>query len=218
MIGSLNRDSLIQTTQVLMSFGLTEDIIRDAIIQGEVERDSATANDPPTRGGFDAYAQRVRVLRDHLVPEGWSADNTKNLCTVVTPDGRHAIAVVTGDGATGMQDMAPQPKYARGDATAYAVVPNQSSFDFYGNVNNRTDTGEQRGPMLWFLLVHRQPGSEQVRMELSLPESITEKGSVSSWHIRHVFEPIDLVGDALISNVSDAEDEIKDLGITRKNS
>ncbi len=170
----------------LVELGLTDDLIREVVVEGEVERDAVTSHDPPSRGGFNAFAQRIRALRDRLVPMGWTYSNTKNLCTVISPNGDEAIVVVTGDRHTGSEVKSPQPKYARGDATAYAVARGQTAFPFL------KEEEPDHAPRLWLLLVHRVHGKDEVRIELSIPDAITDEGFVSKWQLRHIVPPIDL--------------------------
>lgn len=195
----------------LQAQGLTDEVIQSVVIDGEVERDSATVYDPPTRGGFDAYAQRVRRLRELLVALDWRFSNEKNLCTVTSPCGKHSIAIVTGDGFTG-SEHSPQPKYPRGEATTFAAVAN-SQLDLFA-ANDLQASAMSSQPALWFLLVHRSNLTDQVFVELSLPESITPAGTVSSWRHRHCLEPIDLT--IVVSNVHPDPEPQVDVVVRRK--
>ena len=192
------------------SAGLTDDVLVDVILRGEASRDSATLHDPPSRAGFDAYADAVRALRDRLVPEGWAADNTKNVCTVVAPDRTQAVAAMSGGRGVGQPDVTPQPKYPRGPAMTYAVVPNQLAL-FEDNVMPLI-----RGPRLWFLLVYREPGTDVVLAELSMPEAISEGGRVTSWLCRYLLPPIDVDPTPSRAGHDDEPDDSIDVPVSRK--
>src|SRR5687768_13292745 len=86
---------------LLFSAGLTDEILSQAVKLGAAAKGNTTAHDPPTAGGFVQWQHTVRGLRDQLVPIRWTADDEKNFCTIVTPDGRQQIAVMSGNAATG---------------------------------------------------------------------------------------------------------------------
>lgn len=194
----------------LQALGLTDGLIRDVVIRGETERDSASPNDAPTRGGMCAYFERVLAIRELLAEHGWTADNSKNLCTVVSPCGRHAVAVVTGDRFTGRAEADPQPKYPRGTATAYAV--NTAQLNLFGEPE---PAPEQIDRCLWFLLVHRVAGVSEVRVELSLPDAICEKGTVTRWTERNPIEPIDLTVGVEMDDEMQVEETVE-VSVVRK--
>lgn len=133
-----------------------------------------------------AYYERVRALREELVPLGWTLDNTKNFCTTVAPCGGHAVAFISGDAFTGDAEREPQPRYPRGAATAHAV--NKAQLSFFQDDEEPDDTL----PQVWFLVVHRPPGGSEVRVELSLPVAIADDGTVTGWVERHPLQSIDI--------------------------
>lgn len=72
-----------------------------AVMQGYLARNDCTANHPPLYPSFVAWGETVRALREHLAPTGWERNDAKNYSRTVHPNGRIAIAVATGDEATG---------------------------------------------------------------------------------------------------------------------
>ena len=115
------KDGQIEVTNALTELGLTNEILREAILTGEAARDNCTANDPPSAPGFAAWARTVRALREILLPNNWSKNDDNNLSTVVSPDGSFAIAVVTGDEGSGQAGAKPQTKYPKGPATIAVI-------------------------------------------------------------------------------------------------
>ncbi len=168
----------------LNSMGLTQELLHRALIAGESLRDSATIHDPPTRGGFEAWAESVRVLRDELVPLGWTVDDRENVCRVVAPGGTFAIAVLSGDEHTGSRTTEPTTKYRKGAALTRVVEINQEElFPEIGMVPGSPPSGRRT----WFLLRYRT--DDDLRAELSLPELIDD-GRVTRWAARIPLETV----------------------------
>lgn len=195
----------------LQDMGLTDAIIHQVVVRGETERDTVSPLDAPIRGGMNAYCERVLAIRELLAGHGWTADNSKNLCTVVSPCERHAIVVVSGDHFTGLEKANPQPKYPRGTATAYAV--NKSQLSLFGE--DEEQDGEEAKRALWFLLVYRHPGESEARVELSLPDTICEKGTVVRWIERNRLDPVDLTTRVEIDDEEFVEEDVE-VAVVRK--
>src|SRR3954464_7637133 len=71
----------------LAQLGLTVGILHEAIAQGEVARSNCTANHPPMTAGQTAWSETVRALRDQLLAQGWSKDDSGNYSRTIHPDG-----------------------------------------------------------------------------------------------------------------------------------
>lgn len=107
--------------------GLTVEVIHDALRYGEASANSCTANDPPILSGFLRWARTLRGLRDRLAAHGWRRGILLGMPTVVSPDGKVAIAVSTGDEGTGTEADA-RTKYRKGAAAISAIETNQLMF------------------------------------------------------------------------------------------
>ncbi|WP_019657960.1 hypothetical protein [Variovorax atrisoli] len=176
----------------LAQLGLEEDQLAQIVKRGYVAFASCTLNDPPLYPGFTAWATMVRALREYLLPEGWERCDDNNYSLVINPVGTLAIAVATGDGATGCKDAQPTTRSSKGPSTAEAVTSNQLQLDLgfppveVAVSSNEATSEEQR--MTWILLVHRALG--EVRCELSLPTSMGEDGRVDGWRERIILGAI----------------------------
>ena len=170
--------------------GLTEAVLIDAVLRGEARRNEATLLDVPSRGGTEAYFERVLALRQSLCPQSWRLDNDLNYCRVVSPCGRHSIAVASGSAATGDPDMQPETLRGMGDATRMVVQCNmlQLALAFPGAKFVRP----KPKVFTWVLLTHRDGPS--VCAELSLPSHISEDGFVCRWEARYILDDINLGG------------------------
>lgn len=116
----------------LADLGLEETSIAEVVRRGYGVFISATANDPPLFPGFAAWAQMVRALREYLLPQQWERSDENNYSLVINPAGTVAIAVATGDDATGTTNANPTTKSSKGPSTVEAVTSNQFqlSLDF----------------------------------------------------------------------------------------
>src|ERR1700736_3053129 len=85
----------------LRELGVTAEVLREAVSNGQEASSRTTPNDPIILAGFLGWAKAVGYLRDLLGVEGWEACRDGGYETTVRPDKRIAIAVATGDGATG---------------------------------------------------------------------------------------------------------------------
>jgi hypothetical protein len=127
----------------------------------------------------------VKELRDILVVNGWRADDDGNFSVVVEPEGKFAIAVATGDEATGTE-KAPKTKYEKGVRTLAAVEQNQMLLFV-----EQLQKAEQSGRETWVLLRRRDPGTHTLMAELSLPAGVVGNRIVK-WSVRIILDPIDL--------------------------
>lgn len=174
----------------LTQLGLEESQLTEVVKRGYLMFVSRTPNDPPLYPGFSAWAMMVRALREYLLAEGWERSDENNYSLVINPVGTVAIAVATGDDATGYADAQPATKSSKGPRTAGAVTSNQLQLDLVFPPVEVAElppvSDEQR--MTWILLVHRAQG--EVRFELSLPTSMGPDGRVDEWQERIIFGAI----------------------------
>lgn len=175
----------------LTELGLEETKLAEIVRRGYVAFASCTPNDPPLFPGFSAWATMVRGLREYLLP-AWQRSDENNYSLVVNPTGDMAIAVATGDEATGRRDAVPTTKSSKGPSTVDAVTSNQMQLELpyvfppVAAPARPASRDEQR--MTWILLVHRARG--EVRCELSLPTSMGMDGRVDGWRERIILSAI----------------------------
>lgn len=199
----------IEVTNALRDLGITEQVIADAVLEGESERDFCSPHHPKTMPGFVSWGSTIRALRDALVVYGWTAREDRNYPTVVNPTGTLAIAVATGDEGTGLPGMFPNVKSSKGSVTKNVVLINQLKLfpDF------AISKGSDRGECLTWLLLRRRDRN-RVYFELSLPASMND-GFIVEWETRILFEPRDIDGDGVYV-IEDNTEQFVDVGVMRK--
>lgn len=173
----------------LAQLGLEEDRLTEIVRRGYVAFASCTPNDPPLYPGFSAWAAMVRGLREYLLP-AWSRCDENNYSLVVNPSDTMAIAVATGDDATGRIDVSPTTKSSKGPSTADAVSSNQLQLELPYIFDSAPAAADDGAPeekrITWIFLVHR--ARDEVRCELSLPTSMGTDGRVDKWRERIILK------------------------------
>lgn len=175
----------------LTALGLDTKVFQEAVKRGQAARNTATSHDPPNAGGLFAYIHTVRALRDHLVPQGWALCSTDNFALTVNPQTSIAVAVAGGDENTGRSEGFPRTRNAKGQRTALAIASNQ--LDFFNDttpVNATHDDDANPACQTWLLLYHSD--QREVRVELSLPTAMDDRGRVSGWRVRNILPAIPL--------------------------
>ncbi len=171
----------------LIELDLSVEILTEAVIYGQMERDGCSSLDPPTFPGTTAWAATNRALRAILMRNrAWTLSNANNFCTTISPTGEVAIAVATGDDGTGREHEASNFKNKRGPTARRAVETNQMLlFEIV-----QADTMPVVPSKTWILLVSRK--ADQVFSEMLLPRSLDESGRVEAWAERIILPTINL--------------------------
>lgn len=172
--------------------GLTEDLLVEALRNGEAVRAEATALDAPMRGGSDAFFEKLRTIRVGLVAHGCGYSNEQNYCTVISPCGGHQIAIAAGTRGTGLPNARPETARPMGPVTGAIISVNRAQLDLF-----RTPTKEPAKMLTWLFLSYRErhPRGDRIYAELSLPEAQTDKRIVCKWRERYIIPPFDLTPD-----------------------
>lgn len=184
----------------LARLDLAEEPLLAAAMQGYLARTNCTANHPPLFPSFVAWGETVRALREQLAPAGWVRNDEKNYSRAVHPEGHIAIAVATGNEATGMSEESPSTKSAKGPSTVEALEANRLQAWLPGiEPPGESNDDEEKQPVTtWMLLVHH--ADNEIRAELSLPYDIGIDGRISVWQERILLRalPLDPVPVAVV--------------------
>lgn len=175
----------------LFELGLSSELLRTAVLAGELGRSFCTANDPPAFAGITGWAVTVRALREELVPLGWRKNDGGNYSRVISPESV-AIVVATGDENTGVVGANPKTKAIKGPATVRAIEANVAQVELFPEFAEAEVSVEVEDASLvtWVLLIHRAEG--ETRCELSMPLQMGLDGRIEHWAERLILLPIGL--------------------------
>lgn len=184
----------------LSQLGLSPSILTESVRQGYLARSRTTANHPKIARGIIMWAEVVAVLREQLRPEGWEKSDKGNYELVVKVEDGLAIAVTTGDDATGIVGVTPSNKCPKGVNTTEAVEVN-NQLDMFSELLPAVE--EIQGFTTWVLLIHL--ATNEVRFELSLPSSISS-GKINGWKERIILPCLPLDDDSVKIELPDLPD------------
>lgn len=195
----------------LAELGLEEGTLSGAVLYGHQQASMLTRHDPALYRGLTPWAKTLRSLREQLAPGpyNWKSVNTHNYETVVNTLGTVAIAVATGDAATGLEDGNPSTTSAKGPETEKAVSGNQLSFVYYAATS---DEAPDIRAQTWLLLQHHDREAKEIRIELSLPNRLDPQGYPADWLERVILQPISLEAPPL----PERKVETIDIPVSRK--
>ena len=177
----------------LAKLGLEVRVLMDALNDGDEARTMTTANDPPMYGGITFWAVAVRSLRGNLLAGRWEKSDAGNYSVVVSPDGRHQIAVSSGNEDTGLRNgKQPKTRNPKGPATSKAIQNNRDQLSFVEELGLRVHAQPASDVLTWIFLFH-DAGSE-IRSELSLPRVLDDELRASEWEMRIILPRIDRDG------------------------
>lgn len=182
----------------LGQLGLDHELLERVLRGADAEARTYTSLDPPHMAGMARFSRTVRLLREELVPHGWTYDNPRNLARTVSPDRRVALVAASGDTATGVPEIVPSTRYERGVATAAAVNRNfvQQPLPIFSDGPDTDDepatdeadgSADASGTTTWLLLYH--VASDEIRAELSVPDSMVD-GFIDTWIERILLPPV----------------------------
>lgn len=184
-------DDPVAASDALTSLGLTESALLAAAMQGYMARANCTANHPPLFPSLAAWAETVRALREQLAPMGWTRNDEKNYSRTLHPDGHIAIAVATGNEATGVANESPITKSVKGPSTIEAVEANRLQAWLPGMEPPTISLDEdETQPTTWLLLIHH--AINELRAELSQPFEIGTDGRINGWRERILLRSVPL--------------------------
>jgi hypothetical protein len=200
----------------LKAMGLSSVILQEAVETGELFRSGCTSNDPKSLPGFLAWGRTTRALREKLIPKGWERIEILNLPMVVNKEKNMAIAVSSGDDATGNAVLVAKTKYAKGRATEGIIIKNlrQLSLAFHEDEKLLPIQPASNQFVTWFLLVSRQ--NDEVFFELSLPNKIEKGQPVGDWAERIIFPSFQLQGVMGATSYQEQFEEEINVEISRK--
>jgi hypothetical protein len=188
----------------LHALGLDQLTVEEIALYGLRARQGVSPLAPPSFPGTTQWAETIVGARLILVPKDWTLDDSHNFSLVISPDGRIAIAVATGDENTGIATAEPRTKHTKGAETEAAVQAN-AQLEIPGLSLVTQDTPQRE---TWVFLICTT--AHEMRFELSRPKKQDRDGRVTKWSDRILFPPIDL--ESLPARDDDGDDDDGDDG------
>ena len=165
----------------LARLGLTAEPLVKAVLAGHLARINCTENDAPNAPGFIQWNATLRTLREELVPDAWSRCNSGGFATTLAPARRVAVAIASGNEATGVRGAIPTTRSPKGPNTVVAVETNAAQLDLFADLIPEPPPADA-DRVTWFLLFHND--GNELRAELSLPVTMSEDSRIALWRER----------------------------------
>jgi hypothetical protein len=169
----------------LYVLGLDEATVVDIVLYGLKARQGVSPLGPPSFAGTTQWAETIIGARLILVPKGWAQNDSNNFSRTISPNGRVAIVVATGDERTGIATAEPATRHSKGSETEAAVEKNAQFV-----IPGLADTSAPTQTETWVLLLCTT--DLEMRYELSRPKKQNADGRITQWSDRIIFPTIDL--------------------------
>lgn len=149
--------------------------------------DSATPNYPPAGPGMVGWVMASTSLRETLCPQGWAANDDGNYSRAVSPDGKMAIVVSSGDEWTGLPHRAPKTRSAKGACAVAAADANRRQLSLF-KWDDEKVVQLVPGALTWYLLLFHS--DDDIRAEMSLPQYVDDGEKIQYWAERIILPKI----------------------------
>lgn len=192
----------------LAKLGLSEAPLLEAVQQANLKRAWLTNDHPIVYPGFMMWAELVKALREQLSVYGWVRRRKGNYELVVSDELRLAIAVASGDDATGISIATPTNRSPKGQHT-FDIVEANRQLDLFDEPSIKAPEYDT-----WVLLHHT--AHSELRIELSRPAEIGRDGRIKAWSERIIISSIPLDDDSI--EIAGPSGPDLDVGIRRRSA
>lgn len=179
----------------LEQLGVKEEVLREAVRQGHLQRARLTLNHPVLYHGSNMWGETVAALREQLRPLGWVRQDIGCYALTVHEEHQLAITVASGDEGTGNPSAHPCNRSKKGRNTVDAIEANRQIEMFELPPPESQDDGYDK--QTWMLMHYTDTLKGEIRLELSRPSSISKDGKISEWAERIILGNI-LFDDELV--------------------
>lgn len=183
MLPNILYDAPKEIASRLEQLGVTEVALREAIYQGHLQRTRLTLNHPRNFPGLVMWGEVVAAVRDQLRPLGWIRQDVGSFPVTVNETLNLAIAVASGDEATGNPYAHPSNRSKKGRHTVDAIESNRQMVLLFEEFMQEVKE-DVEGNQTWILMHHTDTSKGEIRFELSLPAEIGNDGKITSWSER----------------------------------
>jgi hypothetical protein len=177
--------------QRLEEFGLTLEILLDAVRAVVAAHANCTENDPPAARLWDGWRMGTRRLRELLRPLGWEKDDADTFSVIINHQAKMRIVVVNSAEGTGLVPGVPLNLTKKGPRSREAADTNAQLVlnlaDFREEYDRHRRMAEAVKYATWGLCIFAD--ADEVRAELSQAIAF-RRGFAVAWE-----ERIILIGD-----------------------
>lgn len=178
----------------LAALGLEWDELMESVRAGFIAQWNTTEHHPKTAGGFNRWSEGFAALCDPLAKRGWRKIEIENVPLVVDDTRKIAIAVQSGNRATGIDPasdaagMNLRTRRPKGPGAGYlidettGVQPSLLALLGEGTPPEWVRPHHLHGYSLYLLLSFEDAGGG--RAELARPKFITATGEITDWSER----------------------------------
>ena len=188
----------------LKSLGLERALLLEAGRRGLAAFAACTPHHPRNFPALASWAETMRGLRDQLavIPYRWMSIEENGQPQVHNPAGTIALTVAGGDKNTGrVGDAEPKTSSSKGFTTSRAMALNAYLFPEMEE-DEREKIIRVKNCQTWFLLGHRDRVAGELRLELSMPISMSEDRHIDGWRER-ILLPATSFDAALLQGIPD---------------
>ncbi|MFC1409799.1 hypothetical protein ACEZCY_23970 [Streptacidiphilus sp. N1-12] len=169
----------------LRRLGLVVDDIHMPLSGASSEARVCTDLDSPGMAGYTFWSRSNRLLRERLLPQGWSYSNAQQILRTIHPSGEFAITAGSGSGLVGDESASwtgeVRTKNPKGPAVARLVQFNFEQLPLFSIPGREESKQDINAIPTWFLLY--KSTREGLTFELSLPVEMHGK-FVDTWRER----------------------------------
>lgn len=188
-----------------LSPDLSVGLIHDIVMMAYSHVEDLTRFAPSNSKGVELHLRATEYLRERLSNVGWYVDNSENVSSIVSAGGNLRIAYSTAGGPDTGVITGPPTLSERGRGTLrlagckrVETLPIPGLEEFASRSIVKLDNAA-----FWYLLMHIDESSEEIRMELSEPAFYSD-GSQLGWKNRIMLPPISLCIARSAIDVSEA--------------
>ena len=181
--------------------GLTLDVFEEALFSGHSGSARSTASHAKNAAGTYRWHETLAALRSALTSQQWEQRDEKNAPRIVSPDGKIALMVATGNAKTGTKDN-PSNATSKGIMTQLDVWNNDESQQMV--IEEIAKLISSTSPKTWMLLYFYSERYNHIRAELSQPTQM-QGGFVTKWEERIILPTIELGTADMLSDAQPDE-------------
>jgi hypothetical protein len=174
----------------LSQLEVNEAALREAVLQGHLQRTRLTSNHPVIYHGLNMWGETVAALREQLRVLGWVRQEIGGYALTVHEEAKLAITVASGDEATGNPGEHPTNRARKGRNTVEAIEANRQLQLFEMLPPSIQEEPVDSDRQTWVLMHHTDTARGEIRIELSRPSQIGNDGKITAWAERIILGSI----------------------------